>query len=234
MNIMAIGAHPDDIEILCAGTLALYAEAGRSVHMVVLGKGDCGSTSLPPDEIAAVREKEARAAAEVIGAELHWPAAGDVRISRDPEIHDKLVEIIRQAKPDLIIAHDPNDYMEDHRAASRLAEECSMTATLPNYPTKSPAHFKIVPIYLMDTLAGVGFQPTEYVDITRVIETKQRMLACHESQTKWLEAHDQVNVEDLMMVMARFRGFQAGVSYAEGFRPLLEWGRIAAARLLPQ
>jgi LmbE family N-acetylglucosaminyl deacetylase len=108
-----------------------------------------------------------------------------------------------------------------------------MAASIPNIVTAQPHHPPILPIYYMDTVAGIGFEPEEYVDISDHFETKRRMLACHQSQTAWLAAHDQVDVIDMMAAVARFRGVQAGVAHAEGFRAWREWGRIATERLLP-
>jgi len=233
MTVLAFGAHPDDLEILCGGTLAKCAARGDEVHMAVLARGQCGSATLPPDEIAAIREQEAHTAAEVIGATLHWLGSDDLNIAYDQALRERIIDIIRIAKPDVLITHAPNDYMEDHRAASRLVEELSMAATIPNIPTAQPPHPPMLPIYHMDTVAGIGFEPEVYVDIGDHFETKRRMLACHESQTAWLAAHDQVEVEDMMVTAARFRGFQAGVTYAEGFRVLREWGRIPTRRMLP-
>jgi LmbE family N-acetylglucosaminyl deacetylase len=85
----------------------------------------------------------------------------------------------------------------------------------------------------MDTLAGIGFEPTDYVDITDFFEIKKKMLLCHESQYKWLSGHHQSDPLNLIETMAKFRGLQCGVLYAEAFRPTNLWGRLRAERLLP-
>lgn len=233
MNILAVGSHPDDLEILCGGTLAKYAARGDMITMVCAANGDCGSAVHARDEIAAIRRKEAEAAAAVIGADYHCLDYPDLEIPLDMEARTKLVEIIRRCWPDLILTHAPNDYMLDHRSAGALAEIASFDATIPNLETESPAYNRIVPVYHMDTVAGIGFEPTEYVDVTAHFETKARMLACHESQVAWLRRHDAVQVDELMEVVTRFRGVQAGVRYAEGFRPAQMWGRLVSQRLLP-
>jgi len=233
MNILAFGAHPDDIEILCAGTLAKYADQGHTIHLAIMCQGDCGSATLPPEEIAAIRLREAQASAQLIGASLHLIGFPDLRIHTADEDKDRIIEVIRRARPQVILTHDPNDYMIDHQLTGRLTEECAFMATLPNIKTESPAHMENAVIYYMDTLAGVGFEPSEYVEITEVFETKRRMLRCHISQTVWLKEHDAVDIEDQMETQARFRGLQAGVRYAEAFRHLHEWGRETTRRLLP-
>ncbi|MCS7309034.1 MAG: hypothetical protein NZ741_02320, partial [Armatimonadetes bacterium] len=92
---------------------------------------------------------------------------------------------------------------------------------------------RIPPLYYMDSLAGANFIPTEYVDITPVIEQKIAMMECHQSQVKWLKEHDNIDITDFIRVMGRFRGLSAGVPYAEGFRKLEAWGRGTVTRLLP-
>jgi LmbE family N-acetylglucosaminyl deacetylase len=91
----------------------------------------------------------------------------------------------------------------------------------------------VTPIYYMDTLMGLGFQPTEYVDVSGAMETKTRMLEAHQTQLTWLRDHDGVDVVEQMRTATRFRGLQCGVEYAEGFVPCLTWLRARTARLLP-
>lgn len=233
MNVLAVGAHPDDLEILCGGTLAKCAARGDAVTMVCVNNGDCGSAVHGREEIAAIRGREAQAAAAVIGADYYCLDYPDLEMPLDMEARTKLAEIVRRCQPDFMLAHAPNDYMIDHRQAGALAEIASFDATIPNLKTDSPAFERIVPIYYMDTVNGIGFEPTEYVDISEHFATKARMLACHQSQVAWLEHHDAVQVDEMMEVVTRFRGVQAGVKYAEGFRPAQMWGRLVPRRLLP-
>ncbi len=233
MRVLAIGAHPDDLEILCAGTLARYAKEGHDVVMCVATDGTAGHRVIKPSELAQIREKEARAAAEVIGAEFSWLGFPDELIFNDRETRLAFVDAIRQARPDVIITHAPNDYHPDHRVVSSLVFDTSFIASLPNIETNHPAHSAVPPLYYMDTLAGKGFHPTEYVDISTTIETKRRMLACHQSQLTWLKDHDDIDVMDFMEVVARTRGFQCNVPYAEGFRQADVWPRTSSKRILP-
>jgi len=232
MNVLAVGAHPDDIEILCGGTLAKYAQAGHRVTMITIANGDMGSTTLPPPQIAAIRRKESEAAAAIIGAAFVCLDVGDVKVMPDLETRARLTAEVRRARPDLILTHAPNDYMHDHRNTSALVLDASFDATIPNI--KSDAEpIPLVPIYFMDTIAGVDFEPTEYVDITQHFQTKRHLLAAHESQVAWIAAHDQADLMETMEILSRFRGLQAGVPYAEAFRPHAVWGRLRPARLLP-
>ena len=123
--------------------------------------------------------------------------------------------------------------MSDHNEVSKLVFDCSFHATLPLLQTTQPHHGAVTPIYYMDTVMGVGFLPTEYVDVTAQIETKVAMLEAHESQLTWLRDHDDIDVVEQMRTTSRFRGQQCGVAYAEGFAPCLTWLRGTTRRLLP-
>lgn len=233
MRVLAVGAHPDDLEILCGGTLARFAARGDVVVMLVMTDGSAGHAEIGAVELAAIREREARAAAAVIGAELVWLGLPDEFVFNDEPTRRRLLEAIRAAQPDLILTHEPEDYHPDHRATSRAVFDASFVMGLPNVQTASPPHPGVAPLFYFDTLAGVGFQPAEYVDITPTFATKQAMLAAHESQVAWLRHHDAIDIQAFMETVARFRGLQCGSQYAEAFRPAHAWPRLRTERLLP-
>ena len=234
MRVLAVGAHPDDLEILCGGTLALYAGAGHEVVACHATTGDMGSFVHGREEISKLRLAEAEDAARSIGVEHVTLGLSDGEVNAsDPAQKRLVVELVREASPDVILTHDPADYMGDHNEISKLVFECSFYATFPNLVTDRPRHDRVTPIYYMDTVAGLGFVPTEYVDITPVIETKAAMLAAHRTQLEWLRDHDGVDILDEMRTAARYRGQQCGVRYAEGFRQCLTWLRGTTGRLLP-
>ena len=91
----------------------------------------------------------------------------------------------------------------------------------------------MVPIYYMDTDGGVNFNPTEYVDISEQIDRKLEMLSCHKSQIVWMRDHDNVDFLDEVRTYSRYRGFQCGAEYAEGFRQCQVYLKGTTARLLP-
>jgi N-acetylglucosamine malate deacetylase 1 len=95
------------------------------------------------------------------------------------------------------------------------------------------AHHKIPPVFFMDTVMGLGFVPTEFVDISATFAAKRRMLARHKSQLRWLTEHDRTDILDSIEVVARYRGLQCGVTYAEAFAQHEVWGRKTPTRLLP-
>jgi len=234
MKVLAVGAHPDDLEILCGGTLARFAQDGHEVVMCHVSRGDRGSFVHTSEEISRIRSEEARRAAEICGAEATTlgQSDGDVNAA-DPEQRRLMIDLVRETQPELIITHHPGDYMGDHNETSKLVFDCSFHATLPLLETTKPNYRNVTPIYYMDTLMGLGFQPTEYVDVSAVIDTKTAMLEAHQSQLTWLRDHDGVDVVEQMRTVSRFRGLQCGVEYAEGFVPCLTWLRPTTSRLLP-
>ena len=235
MRILAIGAHPDDIEIACSGTLAKCVKRGDTVIVCHVSSGNLGHVVIPPDELRVMRANEAKKAGSLAGIEVIWGGFDDLEIyENNREARDKLVDVIRYANPDLIITHDPDDYMPDHTAVSRLVFDASFTATLPNYHTeKTKNAVKLVPIYYMDTLAGVNFNPTMFVDITSTIDLKIKMLNCHESQVVWMKEHDGIDFADMVRTCSRYRGYQCGAQYAEGFKQCQVYLKGTTERLLP-
>lgn len=234
MNILAITAHPDDAELLCGGTLAKFASQGHSVTICHCCNGDLGHFEIPRDKLAEIRADEAKKGGAVIDATvLHLPTVSDLDIYADRETRALVADVIRQAKPDLILTHPPNDYMPDHTIVSELVFAASFCATLPQLQGEFPFHPIVTPIYYMDTLAGIDFLPEEYVDVSEFFDTKVQMLSCHESQVTWMREHDHIDFIEFMTVHTRFRGLQAGVKYAEGFRRCATWPRQSIKRLLP-
>jgi LmbE family N-acetylglucosaminyl deacetylase len=149
------------------------------------------------------------------------------------ELLKEVVEVVRWAKPDIVITHNPKDYMRDHEQTSELVTSAAFCASVNHLVTKSPAYTRLVPVYYMDTAAGVDFNPTDYVDISDTIDIKIRAVECHQSQIKWLKDHDNMDFPECMRMISRFRGNQCSVQYAEGFRHYSGWQRFATTRLLP-
>ena len=234
MNVLAIGAHPDDIEIACAGTLAKCVKRGDRVVVCHVSRGDLGHVIIPPDELTVIRAGEAKRAGALAGIEVICADFSDLDIfDNNKEARDRIVDVIQYADPDFIITHNPDDYMPDHTAVSRLVFDASFSATLPNYKSKTGKAAKLVPIYYMDTLAGVNFNPTEFVDISEEIDLKLEMLNCHESQIVWMRDHDHIDFPDMVKTCSRYRGYQCGAEYAEGFRQCQVYLKGTTKRLLP-
>lgn len=232
MNVLAIGCHPDDIEISCCGTLAKCVKRGDKVTVCHVANGNMGHEIIKPDELRIIRANEAKSAGALAGIEVVTLDIGDLLPNgSDKEQRDKMIELIRKCQPDFIITHSPTDYMPDHREVSKLVFDASFAASVPQYGTGGKA--AVVPVYYMDNLAGMNFNPTEYVDITDEIELKIEMLECHESQLKWMRDHDHIDFADFVRTCSKFRGLQCGVDYAEAFTQEYVWPKVVTKRLLP-
>ena len=234
MNVLAVGCHPDDIEIACAGTLARYKSQGHHVVMTRVTDGDMGHKVIMPHELCAIRSAESKRAAALLDVEVLSCHGRDVCVRSEYDaLRDKLTDIVRYTKPDVIITHSPEDYMPDHVAVCNLVFDASITCTIGHYRPDVPMHDLSVPIYYMDTLAGVSFQPSEYVDITEHMELKLAMLCCHESQIKWMADHENIDFPDFVRTCSKYRGLQCGVAYAEAFTRCMRWPKVTPGRLLP-
>lgn len=234
MNVLAIGCHPDDIEVNCVGTLIKCVKRGDKVTACHVANGNMGHELIMPDELRKIRAEEAKKAGALAGIEVISCDIGDLRVYEgSEEQRNKVVDVIRKVQPDMIITHSPTDYMPDHVAVSRLVFDAAFAASVPHYETAVSGASKVTPIYYMDNTEGVNFIPTEYVDITEEIDLKMEMLECHVSQLKWLRDHDDIDFAGVVRVCSRYRGIQCGVQYAEGFTQCLAWPKMIPARLLP-
>ncbi len=240
MNVLAIGAHGDDLELFCGGTLARFAQRGDQVFMCVVTDGR-GRPKGDPERIAEIRRAESEASAAVIGAELVWMALPDGGLWFDAPTRHQFVEVIRRARPDLIITHPADDYHPDHKTTSRLVMDAAQIARTANYPSAFPPHRAAVPVAFMEAELGIGFIPEEYVDISPVWEQKLAMLDCHKSQLM-PAGYDPAFVPpapaDSMFhkyaqALGAFRGLAVSVPYAEGFRFWQAANRLVARRVLP-
>jgi len=201
--------------------------------MCHVANGNLGHTEIPRAELREIRREEARRAAAVIGAESVTLDIDDMDVFVERASRGKMIDVIRRAAPDVMIVPSLDDYLADHVASSHLAVDASFVATLPQLVTDVDVHFRLTPIFFADTIAGVRFEPEEYVDISGVEKIKREMIACHESQARWLKEHDKIDYIEFAMKLSAFRGVQCGVAYAEGFRMYRVWGRIPTRRFLP-
>ncbi len=233
MRVLAVGAHPDDIEFLCAGTLAKYTQRGDEVFNVVCTNGDMGHMIIPPAELAEIRTQEAANAAQAVGAEFKMLGEPDEWLFHDKRTRLMVIDAIRWANPDVIITHSPDDYHPDHRVCSEMVFAASFLSTVPHIETEHSAQDHVAALVYMDTVAAANFIPEVYVDITETLAQKRQALLCHESQVKWLMDHDNMDVVEFVEAVARARGLQCGVQHAEGFQIPKLWPRLKTERILP-
>lgn len=228
VRILAIHAHPDDLELFAGGALALLAQAGHQLTFVTLSNGDCGSTEYGAGELGRMRKAEAAASARLIGAEYAWGGFRDLEIFQDDASRRMVTSLLRRFHPDLILTASPADYHCDHEATSRLVQDACFAAPVPNYDTSAydpaPATDSIPHLYFVDPAAGIDrehrpVRPEFLVDVSTVLALKREMLACHASQRAWLRRqHGMDDYLETMEQWALARGAMAGLGAAEGFR----------------
>jgi N-acetylglucosamine malate deacetylase 1 len=224
-SILAIHAHPDDIETLGAGALALLAARGHRITLVTATAGEGGATETSPEETARIRQGEAADAAAIIGADYRCAGFPDLGVFNDDASRRRMTELIRAAAPDIVITASPIDYHPDHEAVSLLARDACFASSVPNFRTGPAAPLAEIPhLYFMDpiggrTREGERIKPDFGVDITGYLETKRRMLMAHQSQVAWVaRQHGIADYAGSMVAWAERRGRDFGVPYAEGFR----------------
>src|SRR6185503_9940830 len=195
-TVLAVMAHPDDIEITCAGTLILLKRAGWDVHLATMTAGDLGSMKHSRAAIARIRKKEAAASAKLLGAGYTCLGFDDLTIAYGEKPKRIVTGLLRAVKPDLMILHSPDCYMADHTESARIAREAAFASTIPNWKAslngkparpceKMPAILYADPIDQVDYL-GRRVPARYVVDITSVIDQKEKMLASYDSQRSWL------------------------------------------------
>jgi N-acetylglucosamine malate deacetylase 1 len=224
-RILAIHAHPDDIEILAASTLSHLKDRGHAVTIVTMTPGDCGTAEYTPDEIATIRRAEAAKAASMIGAEYRCAEFRDLAIFNDDASRRRITELLRDIRPQIVLTSSPVDYHCDHEATSSLVRDACFSAPAPNYRSGTAPPIHAIPhLYFMDPDEGRDrdgnvVRPHFVVDAAKYMERKTAMLACHESQRKWLQKHHHMdNYLETMQEWTRDRGKLVDFEYGEGFR----------------
>jgi LmbE family N-acetylglucosaminyl deacetylase len=196
MNVLAIGAHPDDIEFGCGGTLTRYAQQGHSVYLFVATDGGHGG------DPETRRREQAESIAAIGAKEIFWGGYRDTEIPLNRELIVRLEAVIRQVAPSMIFVNFTDDTHQDHR---NLAQgTLSATRYIPNFL------FYEVP-------STQNFMPNCYVDIAGVLDRKLACLEAHRSQVSKTNIQD-LTILELAVSCANFRGIQGRVKYAEGFQ----------------
>ena len=198
MNILSIGAHPDDIEYGCAGTLIKYADRGHHIYLMVLTSGQEGGSE-------EIRKQEQEAAAEIMSVqEIFWGGYHDTQIPLGKELIDRIEGVISQVDPDLILVNHGDDTHQDHRVLTKA----TMSAT---------RYVRNVLFFEVPTTQN--FNPQVYVDISNTLERKFKVLKAHASQVMKTNIEDMYIIE-LAQANATFRGIQGRAKFAEAFAPL--------------
>jgi LmbE family N-acetylglucosaminyl deacetylase len=223
-TVLSFLCHPDDAELMCAGTLALLKAKGWDIHIATMTPGDCGSTTHSREEISRIRRVESANASAVLGGNYHCNELEDVFVMYDKPSLLRTIGIIRKVRPTIVFTASPQDYFVDHENTSKLVRTACFSCGIPNVETPSVQAYDFVPyLYYVDPcwtdMFGNEIQPSVYVDISSVIKIKEQMLCCHESQRSWLKAHHGMDeYVDSMKRHAQKRGKKIKCQYAEGFR----------------
>jgi LmbE family N-acetylglucosaminyl deacetylase len=224
-KVLSLGAHPDDAEFFCAGTLALLHEKGWEIHIATMTPGDCGTVQYSRDEISRIRRAEAAKAAGILDGTYHCLECDDIFILYDRPTLLKAIELLRKVKPAIVFTTSPSDYMVDHEMASRIAQTACFACGVVNVETPGAEPFEPIPhLYYMDPAEekdkfGRKIKAGTIVDITGAIGIKEKMLCCHESQRHWLMTHHGMDeYVNMMKASGEKRGREINSGFAEGFR----------------
>jgi LmbE family N-acetylglucosaminyl deacetylase len=202
LKVVCVGAHPDDPESGCGGTLSAYTASGHKVTVIYLTRGERGIQGKSLDEAAKIRTAEAEAACRLIGATPMFAGQIDGATELTRARVDEMTKLLDAVAPDVVFTHWPIDTHMDHQVASLL--------TIRAWVARS----RRFPIYFFEVDLGaqtMGFAPTQYVDIAKLRETKKSALFAHKSQD------GERIYRDHHQVMEDFRGREARVSAAEAF-----------------
>jgi len=226
INVLAIAAHPDDIELMMAGTLFLLKEKGCELHYLNIANGSCGSEQKSKEEIVKIRGEEAKNAALFLNANYNRSFTVDFGILYSEYLIRKVAAVVRKCNPDILLVPSLNDYMEDHIMSARIAVTAAFVRNMPNYQTDPPvspisndiAIYHALPYGLRDELRR-KVVPETFVNIESVIEQKTEMLAMHKIQKEWLDKSQGIDSYLIMMQeMSRQIGKDSKqFQYAEGW-----------------
>jgi bacillithiol biosynthesis deacetylase BshB1 len=216
VDVLAIAAHPDDIELTCAGTLVMLAAKGRPFGIVDLTRGEMGTRG-----DAASRDREAKDAAAVLGAQFREILDfGDGGLIKSRENELVLIDVIRRERPRLILTSYPEDRHPDHRRAGEIVTDAAFYAGLRKLETSYPAHRPQQTVYFSTNYVQA---PTFIVDVTAAMEKRLAAMRSFASQfhnPESKEAPTILSQEGFLAAMegrARYYGFMIGVDYGEGF-----------------
>ena len=202
LKVIVAGAHPDDPELSCGGTIKLLTNAGHEVVIYYLTKGQIGIKGKTPEQTSTIRKKEAKAACKILGAKPFFGKQFDGSTEINNKRFNEVLEFVEKEQPDIVFTHWPIDTHPDHRACSNLFYNAWL---------KSGKPFNL---YYFEVSTGNEtqmFNPSVYVEINSVLEDKHKACFAHESQNvkQWYaEIHG---------VIEKFRGMNLYSKYGEAF-----------------
>ncbi|NQT81150.1 MAG: PIG-L family deacetylase [Candidatus Aminicenantes bacterium] len=196
MNILALGAHPDDIEYGCGGTFLKFARRGENIYFMVLTKGEFGGDP-------GIRVKEQEEASKLLGVKkIFWGGYVDTELPNERVIITRIDKVIEEVKPDEVYVNFIDDIHQDHRTLA----ECTLAAT--RYVKR---------VFFYEDYTSNNFEPDIFVDIGDVLEEKQKLIQVYSSQVSKVYP-TKLDMVESVRATANFRGFQGKIKYAEGFK----------------
>ena len=236
MNILAMFSHPDDIEVVCGGTLLKYKKQGHKIFLGLVTSGNQGSNEYASrEEIGAIREKEQLEAAKFYDAEVRFLRFNDQRWFDTEEGRIAVLDTMRWADPDVIFTSWPGDPSVDHRITGQMVADLMLSLPGKLLPANESPIQKVPSLFFGDTGAA-EFIPEVYVDISEELEDKVEALGCHVSQFEWMRRVGSLkdfDIGQMPRIVNAFRGQQVGCKYAEGFRAHRIHGYMPDFKLLP-
>lgn len=232
-RVLALVAHPDDIEFHMAGTLLHLHAAGYELHYCTVANGSCGTVSLDRDDIVRIRTAESAAAAAALGAAYHKPFVDDLQIFYEAPLLAQVGALFRRVAPEILLTHSPEDYMEDHQNCCRLAVTAAFGRGMRNFQVspETPPMVGSVTVYHaqphgnLDPL-GRRVVPDLFVDVEPVREKKRALLNCHRSQAEWLDRSQGMGsyVQEMERLNAEVGALSGRYLLSEGWRRHLHLG----------
>lgn len=236
-SVLALFAHPDDIEFVAAGTLLLLQERGWDLHYMNMCTGNGGSVQMDGPATARARLAEGREAARILGAAFYPPIADDLELVYSVPLLRKVAAVVREAKPSIVLTHSPADYMEDHQNAQRLATTAAFAHPIQNFVTDPPREHFLHDVTVYHAMPHGQCDPLRkrihagaYVNTSRVHARKREALAAHVSQKHWLDVTQGMDSYLVSMDEAskKIGALSGQFEHAEGWRRHLHLGFSAS------
>lgn len=197
-KILAIGPHPDDIEFGCGGTMIRYGRSGTELYQLILTDGCFGGDP-------GVRKREQEVASRALNVKkIFWAGYRDTELEDGRDLIQKIEEVIRTVRPDVVLVNHPEDSHQDHRVAARA----TIAATR-----------NIKEVLFYESPTSMNFEPDIFFDITDILAEKVKLLEIHFSQVEKTNIEN-LKITEIAKAYATFRGVQGRVRHAEGFRGL--------------
>jgi len=222
-TILVVVAHPDDAEAFCGGTIARLTRAGNEVTLVVCTNGDRGSHDhrVRPSELVSVRRQEEDEACRMLGIkDVIWLGYRDGELSHMTDLRERIIRVIRQIQPDILLTFDPWKHYEfhpDHRSVGFTVSEARMLSDLPWICPEFTLE-GLEPWHTQEMYLFAPEEPNYWVDISETLETKISSRMAHHSQNDFIKCEkDRQDFAGQLKDWARSAGSAQGLDYAEAF-----------------